>query len=199
MKKIFGAALLISSSLVMADTLPTYITECADCHGDKGVSSESDVPTIAGASEDFIKDTLAAYKDGTRIAIKSKFRAGDTTRAETDMKAITKDFTEEQMDEIAKYYSKQSFVAAKQSFDEGLAEVGKKVHEMRCKKCHEDGGGSADDDAGILAGQWTPYLQHAFKLFRSGDRYMEEKMKVKIDALDDKEVEALLNFYASQQ
>lgn len=197
------ALLILSSSFSFTDALsgdlPDYISMCADCHGNKGVSSESDIPTIAGASDVFISDTMLAYQDGSRIAIESKYRHGDTARAATDMKKISKDLTEEQIEEIATYFSEQAFVAAKQEFDDSLVSKGKKTHESRCKKCHEDGGSSADDDSGILAGQWTPYLREAFKLYRNGERAMDEKMKKKMDKLSDKQVEALLNYYASQQ
>ena len=198
MKKLIGL-LLLTSATAYAGEVPDYIKQCADCHGNNGISTESDVPIIAGASATYIADSLFAYQDESRIAVESKFRDGDITRAATDMQKISKDLTEAQIEEIAEYFAGLPFVAAKQDFDAALAAKGAKVHKSRCKKCHEDGGSSVDDDSGILAGQWTPYLREAFKLYLSGERNMEKKMKVKMDKLNGDQVEALLNFYASQQ
>jgi cytochrome subunit of sulfide dehydrogenase len=197
--KILATLLILLCSYVQADGLSPYITMCADCHGEKGISTEPDMPSIAGASAAFIADALFAYREGVRIAIESSYRHGDTSRPATDMQKIAKDLNEQQIKEIADYFSKQPFKAAKQAFNPELAAVGEKIHTFKCAKCHEEGGSLADDDAGILAGQWTPYLQQAFTLYLSGERVMIDKMKVKMDQLDEQQVEALLHFYASQQ
>jgi len=175
------------------------INNCEDCHGKNGISVESDVPTIAGASSAFMEATLFTYKDDARPVIESKYRAGDTSRATTDMKKIADQLTDQQIIELSDHYASLPFVPVKQSFDAALAVTGKKIHERKCRKCHEDGGASAEDDAGILAGQWTPYLQESMKHFRDGSRETDKKMKKLIDKLSEKEWLALLAFYASQQ
>ncbi|MDE2461976.1 MAG: cytochrome c4, partial [Gammaproteobacteria bacterium] len=63
---------------------------------------------------------------------------------------------------------------------------------------HTNGGSVADDDAGILAGQWSPYLQQAFQEYQSGNRVMPDQMKPKIDALRTDQVNALIQYYASE-
>jgi cytochrome subunit of sulfide dehydrogenase len=198
MKTILPFLLLVAASALASD-LPEHIRSCADCHGDKGVSRESDVPTIAGASETYIADTLFAYQEGTRIAIESKYRTGDTSRPATDMRKLSEELSEQQIADIARYFATQAFVAAKQAFDPALAAKGAKIHDLMCARCHSDGGASADDDAGILAGQWTPYLKQSFDLYLSGKRTIVPKMKVKLEQLDSTKVEALLHYYASQQ
>jgi len=198
MKISLGILLILSLNFITAE-VPDFIKSCADCHGENGVSQHSDIPTIAGASEIFIFDTMVAYKAGERVAIESKYRHGDLTRPETDMKKIANELEEDQIQAIAEYFSAKPFVAAKQEFNTELASKGEKVHQSRCRKCHEDGGSSPDDDSGILAGQWTPYLKESMKLYRNGERAMEDKMKKNIDKLSDQQVEALLNYYASQQ
>ena len=91
------------------------------------------------------------------------------------------------------------FVAAKQDFDAALAEQGKSVHDSECSRCHSDGGGNAEDEASILAGQWMGYLEQAFAEYASGKREQPDKMKEKMDALSGDDVKALINYYASQQ
>jgi len=156
-----SSIILICSGAANAST-PDFISECMDCHGLKGVSLESDMPTIAGISATFIEETFAAYKYDMRNTVESKYRLGDTSRPATDMKKIANKLTEEQVIEAAEYFSKLPFVAAKQDFDADLAKKGEKIHIRKCEKCHENGGSGAEEDAAILAGQWMPYLRSVF-------------------------------------
>jgi len=90
-------------------------------------------------------------------------------------------------------------VRATQKFDPALAKKGKALHERGCEKCHSEGGSLASDDSGILAGQWMPYLTESFKQYSSGKRPMPEKMKPKMQKLDQADVDALVHYYGSQQ
>ncbi len=194
-----AGAVLILAPLANAVT-PEVIEECNSCHGEDGVSAESDVPTIAGASAFVIEEYLFQYLEDARPCRESKYRSGDTERPATDMCAIAKDLDEDEIPDIAEYFSSKEFVAATQDFDATKAGIGAKVHKRGCEKCHSDGGSYADDDAGILAGQWTPYLEQVFEEYAAGERdMMEDKMKQKIDGLDAESIDALLHFYASMQ
>jgi len=185
--------------LAYADALDD-VEQCDSCHGVDGVSIESDVPSIAGASAFVIEEYMYQYREDARPCRESKFRSGDTERSATDMCVIAKDLSEDEIPEIAEYYSSQEFVAAVQDFDAAKAVAGRKIHKKSCEKCHSDGGSYADDDAGILAGQWMPYLEETFADYATGEREMlEDKMKEKVDALDAESIEALLHFYASMQ
>lgn len=176
------------------------IERCNSCHGENGVSTESDVPTVAGISAFIIEEYLFMYRDDARPCPKSKFRFGDTEQPETDMCTISKELSEDVIPELAEYYSSKKFVAATQEFDAERAAVGAKIHRRDCEKCHADGGSYADDDAGILAGRWMPYLEQALANLASGEReILDEKMRKKIDAQDAASISALLHYYASQQ
>ena len=140
------------------------------------------------------------YREDARPCRESKYRSGDTERPATDMCAIAKELDEEEIPEIAEYYSGKEFVAATQEFDAAKAAIGKGVHKRECEKCHSDGGSYADDDAGILAGQWMPYLEQVFADYAAGERDIaEDKMKEKMDGLDAESIDALVHFYASMQ
>lgn len=140
------------------------------------------------------------YRDGARPCRESKYRTGDTDRPATDMCAIARNLSEEEIPEIAEYYGTKRFVAAAQDFDAEKAAAGKKIHRRECEKCHSDGGSYADDDASILAGQWMPYLEQVFADYAAGDRAMlDEKMKEKTDPLDTESISALIHYYASLQ
>ena len=188
---------LVYSTFALSDE--NLAQDCMDCHGKDGLSTESDVPVIAGYSAVYIVDSMAAYKDGERPATESKYRSGDKSRAPTDMARIAKKIDEDQIESIAEFFAEKKFVPRKQEFDAEKARLGEKIHARNCKKCHEDGGSSPDDDAGILAGQWMPYLEHSFKQYMSGKRPMPEKMKPKMDKLGESDVDALIHYYASLQ
>ena len=174
--------------------------QCNDCHGEDGVSTESDVPSIAGISAFILEEYMLEYRDGARECRESKYRSGDTERPATDMCVVADNLSEEDVTAIAEYYGSKEFVPAKQEFDADKATAGAKVHKKLCKKCHSDDGSYADDDASILAGQWMPYLEQALADQVSGARTMlDEKMKEKTDKLGDGDGEALIHFYGSQQ
>jgi sulfide dehydrogenase cytochrome subunit len=191
--------LILISGYLNAAAIDEKVTMCNDCHGNNGVSEHSDIPTIAGYSESSISDMLIAFAEEERPEIKSKFRHGDTTRPETTMIEIAKELSEDDIEKLATYYSSQPFVAAKQDFDPKLAKKGAKLHKNRCIKCHEEGGSSPDDDAGLLAGQWSPYLKSALEHFKRDERMSDEEMVKKIKKLSEQQIESLIHYYASQQ
>ena len=172
---------------------------CMDCHGKGGASTEDDVPSIGGVSEQYLLDSMAAYRDSKRPCPETKFRAGDTKRPKTDMCKVASKLSAEDFARVAKTFAGKPFVKAKQPFDKAKAASGKKVHDLQCEKCHSEGGAAPDDDAGILAGQWMGYMKETFAQYSKGARPQPEKMKVKYNALKPGELEALLNYYASQQ
>jgi len=172
---------------------------CADCHGKDGASTESDVPSIGGLSEAYLNDAMATYRDSKRPCAESAYRAGDKKRPKTDMCKIAAKESADDTARLAKEFAAKPFVKAKQKFDAARAATGKKIHDTACEKCHSEGGSVADDDAGILAGQWMPYLKDTFAQYMKGARPQPEKMKVKFNALKPDEQEALLHYYASQQ
>ena len=162
---------------------------CAGCHGTNGSSHGPATPTIAGISSEYFIETMQAYKDGSRPS--------------TIMTRIAKGYTEEEIKAMAGFFAKQKFVRMDQAHDSDMAGKGAKLHKKYCEKCHEDGGRSTEDDAGILAGQWKPYLKYTMSDFMSGNREMPKKMKKKVKSLQerhgDKGLDELFDFYASQK
>jgi sulfide dehydrogenase cytochrome subunit len=203
MKTFYRTAISMAFGLfaatAFAQDLDATVENCNGCHGDDGVSQWSDVPTIAGLPEFTHADALYFFRDGDRPCSESEYRQGDTSRPATTMCNVTADLSDEMIDEIAAYYFELPFVPAKQDFDAGLAATGKDVHENMCGKCHSDGGSNADDEAGILAGQWMGYLEATFAEYASGAREQDKSMKDKMDQLSEADTKALLHYYASQQ
>jgi sulfide dehydrogenase cytochrome subunit len=190
------AGLLLAPSAGAADAAK-LAENCAGCHGKDGVSRESHVPIIAGYSAQFLSDTLTAYQSKVRPCPATKYSEGDKKGKESDMCRVAKDLSDADIAQVSSYFAGKKFVPAQQSFDAALAKKGAQIHERSCEKCHSENGSQASDDAGILAGQWMPYLRDQFADFTGGKRPMEKKMKPKIEKLGPADFDALVNFYGS--
>jgi cytochrome c553 len=177
---------------------PKIVQGCEDCHGANGASTHQDVPTIAGVSATVLGDTLKAYRAKTRPCPKVNYKRGDTQR-QGDMCSVAKDLTDPAVAELAAYFEKQSNQAMKQPFDATKAAAGKEIHDRDCKKCHSKGGKDPADDAGILAGQPLDWLKNSLIAARKGEVEHPKKMKDVVVKLSDADIEALANYYASEQ
>lgn len=176
---------------------PAAAHECEACHGPNGVSPNKDIPIIAGMSAFYLDGEIQAYQKGLRPCPKTKYPQQPSKPA-TDMCAIAKQLSPADMSAVDNYFASQKFVAAVQTTDPKAAAIGKQIHADACELCHTEGGSVADDDAGILAGQWMPYLQQTFKEFQSGKRKVPEKMKPKLANLTPDKINALIQYYGSE-
>ncbi len=188
-----GAAFTASAAekpkLMMGADASMLANTCAGCHGTNGISQGPAAPTIAGLSPDYFVEIMQEFSEGEASS--------------TIMNRIAKGYTEDEIKLLAKFYTSKPFMKAKQDFDAELAKKGGKLHDKYCEKCHADGGQSAEDDAGVLAGQWTPYVTWTLADYQDGGRTASKKMNKKLTALVEREgqdgIKALLHFYASQQ
>jgi sulfide dehydrogenase cytochrome subunit len=193
---IAGALSLALPLLLNAADGAKLAEKCADCHGEGGNSQDSDVPNIAGFSTFYFEDTMFAYREGDRTGV--KFKKDDGT--ETDMNEVAKDLSDEEIQALAAHFAEKEFKshAAEQKTDPALVKRGEEIFNDACEKCHADYGTDPTDDAGILAGQWMPYLRKQFELFASGDRYMPKKMKRKFEKVDKADYEAIIQALGSK-
>lgn len=75
-----------------AQTLPSSLAlSCAACHGTDGKSPGA-IPTIDGRSVKEMKEALTGFKNGSRPA--------------TVMNRLAKGYTDQEIDELAEYFSK---------------------------------------------------------------------------------------------
>jgi cytochrome c553 len=66
---IFVLASVLALPLAFAnDTKPleNKLRECAGCHGADGISISPIIPNLAGQKEEYLKQTLTAYRDSAR-------------------------------------------------------------------------------------------------------------------------------------
>ena len=176
----FGATQALSdpSASMMANT-------CAGCHGTMGQSVGPASPNLAGISESYFIDSMMAFKSDERPA--------------TIMNRIAKGYSDAQIESMAGYFAKLPVYKANVPHDAAKAKAGAEVYDSACSKCHDEGGSLPGDDAGILAGQWLPFLKHSMADFQAGHREMPKKMKKAVEKLSDEEIESVLHFFASQK
>ena len=206
-KKVTKLALITCTALfgfILATSVSTadvakLVEDCDSCHGKDGASTEPEIPIIGGISALVLDDTMIAYKEEDRPCPETEFPTGAKKGQKTTMCKLATELSEDEIRQLGQHYSSKPFVRAKQKYDPALAAKGKPVHDDLCEKCHEEAGSIADNDAGILAGQWMPYMRLAFEGYSSGDRPMTKKMKKKYKKLKDGDIEALIHYYASFQ
>lgn len=183
-----GSMLASNSAFAGMDRATMLANTCAGCHGPNGVSHGPATPTIAGISKDYFIESMHAYASGDRPS--------------TIMMRIAKGYSEEDIAAMADYFSKQKFISATQQADAKLSTKGAKLHDKYCEKCHSEGGSLAEDDSGILAGQWKPYLQYNLHDFTSGNREAPKKMAKKLKDMHEKHgqagVDQLIEYYSSK-
>ena len=193
---LFGIAL---AGAAAAQNGPKIAEQCATCHGKNGVSTEPNIPIIAGYSTKYILESLRNFKKQTRTCAEVTIQSGPKKGTKSDMCKVVAELSDADTDAVAKHFAGQKFVRAKQPFDAAKAQKGAGVYKLRCEKCHENNGSSPDEDNGILAGQWTPYLRDQLVGFRTGKRPIDDKMKQRLDRVNKDDEELLLHFFASQQ
>ena len=201
-KSIFPLSFVLTISIAVitsatASDINDLVEPCAACHGKDGVSTESDIPTIAGNSVTYLIDSMLTYEEEERPCQEVKIRDGKNKGDLDDMCKIAKDLSSSETKRIAKFFASKPFVRAEQEFDAEKAKLGEVIQDKQCTKCHEAGGSSADDDSGMLAGQWMPYIKQQFKDFSSGERPMTKKMKKKYKKLSEEDLENLLHYFGS--
>jgi sulfide dehydrogenase cytochrome subunit len=190
-------ALALPGAVFSAD-VDTLSQNCNDCHGPQGVSTDSDMPSIAGQTAQYIADTLSLYQEWGRPCRKSPYRHGDTSRPVTSMCELAAGLGNDDIEALSNYYAELPFVAAQQQFDATKAAAGAQLYAIHCESCHPQGG-SVSGLGPILAGQWMPYLKAATHEALTGEHLVPPLMEKPLADFSDEEIEALMNFFGGQQ
>ena len=207
-----GAAFvnLASAADAKMATSDMLVNTCVACHGTSGVSAGPAIPSLAGLTRNYLIGAMLAYKfhDDEEALEKTIDERGEAfedveafPRYSTIMSRLASGYTVEEIEVIADYFAAQEPQPVSQEADPAMAEAGRKLHNAKCDKCHEDGGFSPKDDVGLLAGQWVPYLRYTFQDYADGKRAMPKKMKTKMkevrEEYGEKGFEQLIHYYGS--
>lgn len=180
---------------------------CGGCHGTRGVSAGTSMPSLAGQSKEYF------------VVAMKRFRSGE--RPSTVMGRLAKGYSDAEIEAMAGFFARQRPARQGPPADAGLAEKGRAVYYKQCRSCHLDGrlwaqfhqyrefdkqcgrchadyGNGTKDDTPAIAGQWPEYLEIQLDDFTSGRRPMSERKARKLKALSRGDLEAAAHFYASQ-
>ncbi|ARG96309.1 c-type cytochrome [Legionella micdadei] len=168
MKKILCAIFLLGTVLTcIADTLEAEALKsavCAACHGPQGVSSNPQWPNLAGQHASYLIKQMHDFKKGT-------------TRNAATMAAVLTDLSDQDIVELANYYSNQSI--AEGETPEKFLKRGELLyrggdfskHITACIACHgPKGTGNAQAGFPVLTGQHAEYTIQQLQAFKDRKR-----------------------------
>jgi cytochrome subunit of sulfide dehydrogenase len=184
-------------NVASASDVAKLVEPCFACHGKNGVSTEADVPSIAGYSEDYFSQSLDMYVTKDRPCVETEYHSGSKKGVKTNMCEIVKDLSESDIQLMGQYFASQKFVRTPQVYDVELAKIGREIHMDQCEECHSKAGSLPSDNAGILGGQKMPYLREQIKFVRDGKRFTSKKMKRLLEQFNDAEIDAVVHYYGS--
>ena len=163
---------------VLADT-------CLGCHGIPGYRNAYPnyrVPKLGGQHEDYLGLALQGYQGGTR--------SHPTMIAQSDT------LSDQDMRDIAAYFTAQGEAEAAETVSKGDAARGKEKVAV-CTACHGEAGISPAPNWPVLAGQHKDYLVHSIKQYRDGGR-KDPVMMGQVVNLTDQDIKDIAAFYAKQ-
>ncbi len=161
---------------------------CAACHGENGISTTENIPSLAGQPDLYTQWQLIFFRAGTR--------------KNEQMQPVAGDITNEDIRNLGAYFASlppPNGVAPDP--DPGLSEKGKlSANGRRCTSCHTDTLAGVKATARI-AGQREDYLLKALNDYKSGAR-SGGGMAAMADvaySLQDEEIVALAHYLAHLQ
>lgn len=193
MKKTIGGACALALCLVggvigapaMAGPTEDLARSCNTCHGMNGVSVGPSMPSIGGLSETYLKNIMLQWKSGERYS--------------ATMGRHFKGYSDEELANLAIYFSKLPWTPVVQKADAAVLAKGKEASD-RCETCHGATGSEPDDvDIPVLNGQWAQYLELELLKYRTEAVKMpHKKMRKNALKLGEADVSATAHFYAAQ-
>jgi sulfide dehydrogenase cytochrome subunit len=90
---------------VAAQDLQKLIAECESCHGPGGVSTEADVPSLAGKSAAYLREVLEQFYYYERHCPTTTYRHGDRPKTPLNMCSVANTLSAEDKQALADYFS----------------------------------------------------------------------------------------------
>jgi cytochrome c553 len=88
---IFFSAVVLTAPAWAQQAVPELISGCVPCHGADGIARFGEVPILAGQNAPYLLNQLHAFQTGQR--------------PHKEMRYMTRNLTEEEMEAIAAYFS----------------------------------------------------------------------------------------------
>jgi len=166
-------------------SLPERIAQCGACHGEDGNSRIERTPSLAGQPEFFILNQLFLMREGVRQV--------------EAMMPFVKELKDEDMDALAKHFTKLAPKASDEKIDPALAQRGEELAgPLRCASCHLPDL-SGQNQMPRLAKQRVDYLIHSLKEYRDNTRTGSDTLMNNVVAgRSDADLAALAHYAAGK-
>ena len=110
---------LLTVGLMLASSVPgqdvmQLVSECEDCHGPGGVSSDADVPSLAGKSVNYIREILGQFYRYERHCRTTTFRHGDRAKTPMNMCRVAQDLSDDDKQAVAEYFARAGSESARE-------------------------------------------------------------------------------------
>jgi cytochrome c553 len=194
-------ALLTSSSVVYAessttspagnaDSGKTKAAVCASCHGEKGNSANPMWPKLAGQHAEYLVEQLKAFQSDTR--------------AEPSMTPMAKPLNEQDVLDLAAYFSSQEGTVG--TVAENFVAQGEKIYRggnketgvPACSACHGPAGkGNGPAKYPTLSGQHMAYVKKQLEDYKNGARGKTGNPGIMYDIakkMSTEEIEIIANY-----
>ena len=170
----------------------TKSATCGACHGVDGNTTTPVYPKLAGQSADYIVKQLQDFKSGAR--------------KNATMAPMAAGLSEQDMQEIASYYSAQTLLTTKKKG----SDIGKKIYfgghlkakVTACAACHgADGRGMPNARFPVIAGQNKSYIKKQLTAFQKGKRHNDYNgmMQSVVAKLSKKDINELAKYIAAMK
>lgn len=187
MRKLILAAVLtgLTTTATAQTKIEVLARTCNACHGVGGVSAGASMPSIGGLPKEYLKRVMKQWKYGERSAI--------------TMNRIVKGFSDDEIDALAAYFAKQTWVPVLQQAPAEVLSTGEVAILQVCTDCHGAKGSDPDVDAPPLDGQWAKYMELELEKYRSAEFKMpHRRMKKALDEMQPAESSAAARYFGAQ-
>ena len=160
--------------------IETLVSACIACHGENGVSTMATQPNLAGQKQGYLAQEITKFRDGQR--------------QNPLMDSVVKNLSNNQIEEIARYFSQQT--------NPKLADLaqnpGGQHVRARCISCHGMQGFTVNRLWPNLAGQQEDYLAKQLHDFKSGQR-TSPIMQVIANELNSQQIADVAQYFSQQK
>jgi cytochrome c553 len=165
--------------------LPERIKQCGTCHGEDGVSTLQNIPSLAGQPEFFIMNQLFLMREGVRKV--------------EPMAPFVKDLKDDDLEALAAHYARLTPKPSPETIDPDKVERGAALAaKLRCASCHMPTL-SGHEQMPRLAKQRIDYMIMAMKSIRDDKRAgADTLMAAAIRGVSDEDLAALAHYAASR-
>jgi len=181
---ILAFTLILPSLTVMDAATAAKSDSCAHCHGTDGNSTSSAYPSLAGQTSEYLYRQMRDFKEGRRKNAMMSPSIGVVS--------------DQDMQELAEYFSAQNLIRSTFNADPKKVEQGKKIaQETRCTACHQAGFKGLNEFP-RLSRQKYPYIVKQLMDYRDGLRTNDNGLHAPAAKnLSDEQIEALAHYLAS--